>query len=486
MLNLASILTDSARRYPNNIAIVSGKQTCTYQELEERAGMFANSLHESGIGKGSHVYLFAPNTIEFAVYYFGVLKTGAVIVPCNPTLKVLDLEDHFNVVPPDLIIAAAPVYAELKKTRCERIWLFDAAKAATEDKRVTLIDHIIDKDKKYFRNVTKAANETAVMIFTGGIDGDTKAAELSHANMVLNAFASGHRHIAGYTEKHTTLAVLPLFHAFGQTVHLNAGILAGSRIIMMPRFEPKLTWRLLDEEKVNVFCVVPTMLGVLLATEIDPEQMIRIKKNLKPIISGGSKLDEKLKSTFEKTTGLEVREGYGLTEASPVSSYSFNNLPDKPGSIGQPLWNIDAKILDDQGNELDHHEIGELTIRGHNVMKGYYNDPDATDKVLKDGWLRTGDLAYIDDDGYIFLTGRKKDLFIRSGFNVYPKNLTNLLLQNNNILEVEVNSLPDPVKGEEVLARIRAKNGIVESEIEQWIRGNVAAYKRPKSIKFIH
>lgn len=486
MLNLASILTDSARRYPANIAIDSGEISCTYQELETRANVFANTLVNAGIGKGDHVYLFAPNTIEFAVCYYGTLKTGAVIIPCNPTLKGLEIKELFNVVRPDLIIAASPVYPELAKTRCESIWLFGSDAGLSEDNRVKIIDQIIDRNKKDFNNATTAADDTAVMLFTGGIDGETKAAQLTHSNLVLNAFASGHRHIAGYTEMHTTLAALPLFHSFGQTVHLNAGILAGSKIIMMPRFEPKLAWKLLDEEKINVFCVVPTMLRVLLAAEIDPERMKRIRKNLKPIISGGAKLDEQLKHSFEKTTGLEVREGYGLTEASPVSSYSFNNFPDKPGSIGQPLWNIEARILDDHGNELNRNETGELALRGHNVMKGYYKNPRATDEVLKDGWLRTGDMAYIDGDGYIFLTGRKKDLFIRSGFNVFPKNLKFLLLQNSNILHVDLASVPDPLKGEEILAKIQIKGGAVESEIEQWIRSNIASYKRPKSIEFIH
>ncbi|GAB3903203.1 hypothetical protein GCM10027612_69400 [Microbispora bryophytorum subsp. camponoti] len=331
-----------------------------------------------------------------------------------------------------------------------------------------------------FETVQTSADDTAVILYTSGTTGQPKGAELTHQNMVMNAIVNDE--MFPRQPEDTYLVALPLFHSFGQTVLMNAGFRRGGTLVLLPRFEPVAALTLMKREKVTLFAGVPTMYWAMLAAV--HAGAAEVPPSLITAASGGSALPVEVLKDFSATFGVAVLEGYGLSETSPVASFNQPGRPAKAGSIGTPIWGVEMKLVDADWNTPD--DIGEIAVRGHNIMKGYYNRPEATAEVMKDGWFRTGDVARRDEDGYYFIVDRAKDMIIRGGFNVYPREIEEVLMTHPAVSLAAVVGVPHDSHGEEVKAYVIRKPGATttEEELVAWCRETMAAYKYPRIVEF--
>ncbi len=327
-------------------------------------------------------------------------------------------------------------------------------------------------------------DDTAVILYTSGTTGRPKGAELTHFNMFFNAWCSLKNLGVEYTEKDVTLMALPLFHAFGQSAVMNVAIGAGATLTLIPRFDPIKAFEVIQRDKVTAFSGVPTMFFYLLN---HPARKTYDLSSLNKCTSGGSAIPVEVLSAWERETGVKILEGYGLSETSPVASFNVAFKPTKPGSIGEPIWGCEMKVVDETDQELPVGEPGELLIRGHNVMKGYLKRPEATAEVMRGGWFHSGDVARMDEDGYFYIVDRIKDLIIRGGFNVYPREIEEVLYGHPAIAECAVIGVPDQALGEEVKAVIVFKQGqtATEDEIREYCRERIASNKYPRLYQFM-
>ncbi|MEL7160837.1 MAG: long-chain fatty acid--CoA ligase, partial [Bacteroidota bacterium] len=330
-----------------------------------------------------------------------------------------------------------------------------------------------------------SGDDTAVIIYTSGTTGRPKGAELSHQNLFLNAMVSAE--LFDPQAEDTLLTVLPLFHIFAMTVLMNTGIFRGCTNVLVPRFDAKTVFDLMERHSVNFFAGVPTMYWGLLNYPGEDVNLESIATNLKCCISGGASLPVKVLEDFEAKFGVEILEGYGMSEGSPVVTFNQRQVGRKPGSIGTPVWGVDVKIVDPEGNELPTGEKGELVYRGHNVMKGYYNKPEATAATIVDGWLHSGDIATRDEDGFFYIVDRTKDMIIRGGLNVYPREVEEVLMKHEAVSLVAVIGIPDEEYGEEIKACVVLKDGqeASEADLREWTKERIAAYKYPRVIEFL-
>jgi long-chain acyl-CoA synthetase len=331
-----------------------------------------------------------------------------------------------------------------------------------------------------FETAATMPEDTAVILYTSGTTGRPKGAELTHFNLLYNAQFGGDKLIPS-NPGDVALAVLPLFHIFGLTNILNTFIGRGAAVTLVPRFDPVKVLEVMQRDKVTHFAGVPTMYFGLLHA---PERKNYDLSSLRICISGGAANPVEVIHAFEKEFNVPILEGYGLSETSPTASFNIMEKPRKPGSIGIPVWGVEMRIMDDNDNELPQGQVGEIVIRGHNVMKGYYKKPDATAEAMKNEWFHTGDLAYVDEEGYFFIVDRKKDMIIRGGYNVYPREVEEVLYQHPAVREAAVIGVPDPKMGEDVKAFVSLKPGVsAESqEIIDFVKGKVAAYKYPREL----
>jgi long-chain acyl-CoA synthetase len=335
----------------------------------------------------------------------------------------------------------------------------------------------------------RAPDDTAVILYTSGTTGRPKGAELTNSNMLTNAFAS--RMMASKAvdqrETQTILITLPLFHSFGQTVQMNANLLAGDRLVLVQRFDARTVLELMQREKVTLFAGVPTMYWGLLNCAREHEIDTRpIAENLVLANSGGAPMPVELLTAFETTFGVTILEGYGLSETSPTATFNQAELPRKVGSVGLPIFGCEVRVVDPEGKELPANEMGEVVIRGHNVMKGYMGRPEATAEAIRDGWFRSGDLGRKDEDGYLFIMDRLKDLVLRGGFNVYPREIEEILAEHPAVSISAVVGVPHEELGEEVKAYVVRRPGVevTEAEIIAWCQGKMASYKYPRFVEF--
>jgi long-chain acyl-CoA synthetase len=328
----------------------------------------------------------------------------------------------------------------------------------------------------------RARDDTAVILYTSGTTGTPKGAELSHANLLGNCETA--RSLFDLESERVTLGALPLFHSFGQTCAMNATIKGGGTLTLLPRFEPAKALEIIERDGVNVFEGVPTMYGAILHA---PERERFDASSLEVCASGGAAMPVELLRGFEEAFGCKILEGYGLSETSPVASFNHPDRERKAGSIGTPIRGVEMKVVDEDDNELPAGEVGEIVIRGPNVMKGYWNRADATKEVLRGGWLHTGDMAKVDDDGYFFIVDRKKDMIIRGGYNVYPREIEEVLYEHPAVREAAVVGVPDEELGEEIGAAVALKDGAQASadELREHVRSQVAAYKYPRVVWFV-
>lgn len=493
MLNLSVVLEDSARRCPDRTAVVCAGRRLTYQQVDEWSSAIANLLVSRGVTPGARVALSCPNIPEFVAMYHGILKAGAVVVPLNIMLKPQEIAYHLN-------DSGALVYlcfegddalptgqygreGHADAPECRELLTFTSM--IGDDPDVTWAP--LENMPRTFSTVVRSPEDTAVILYTSGTTGRPKGAELTHANMTLNALTANRLFDSNAIRHDTYLVTLPLFHSFGQTVMMNAGLATGATLVLLPRFEARAALDLMLAEEISVFAGVPTMYWSLLGALDETVDVARIAATLRVAISGGAALPEEILSDFAERFGIEVLEGYGLSESSPLALFVDPRRGPRAGSIGVPVWGIEARLVDADWNDVPDGSVGELAIRGHNVMKGYLNRPEATDEVLRDGWFRTGDLARRDEDGYHFIVDRAKDLIVRGGYNVYPREVEELLLTHPAVSLAAVVGIPDERHGEEITAFVIPGPGATVSadELSEWCKERLAAFKYPRSIEFV-
>jgi long-chain acyl-CoA synthetase len=474
-MNLATILTDSARAHPDKVAVKLDDVELSYRFLDGATTHFAGLLAAKGVSPGDRVAVMLPNVPYFPVCYYGVLRAGAVVVPTNVLLKRREIAFYLQDSGARVLFAWHG-FAE------------DAQAGASE----AGAEFVLIEPGAFERTVGEASprtevrdcspGDTAVILYTSGTTGTPKGAELTHTNLLGNCETAAS--LFGLGRNGVVLGALPLFHSFGQTCAMNAAILAGATLTLIPRFDPVKALEVIERDRVNVFEGVPTMYGAILHS---PERERYDTSTLQTCASGGAALPVELLRGIEEAFGCKVLEGYGLSETSPVASFNHPDRERKAGSIGTPIRDVEMKVVDKNDNELAVGEVGEIVIRGPNVMKGYWNRPQATQEAMRGGWFHTGDLARVDEDGYFFIVDRKKDMLIRGGYNVYPREVEEVLYEHPAVREAAVIGVPHDELGEEVGAAVALKEGasIAAEELRDFVKGKIASYKYPRVIWFV-
>jgi len=482
-LNLAVVLETRAASQPNHTALIHAGRGMTYAQLNRSANRFAAGLQQLGVRRDHSVAVMLPNVPEFVVAYFGTLKLGSRVVPLNTMLKASEIAYQLEDADAVALVVDEALLPEVQQAllqveTCQHLVV--CGRWAPPQAR--LFDSLLDAAGSEIDTVQTMPDDTAVILYTAGVSGRPKGAELSHFNMFYNAAITADR-LCSLTRSDVSLAALPFFHAFGQTCVMNATLYAGGTLSMLPRFGPDKALQLIERDRVTVLLGVPTMYWYLLHY---PSSGKYDWTSLRLCCSGGAALPVDLMHDFQGRYGLPIFEGYGLTETSPVASF---NLPDKPpreASVGQPIYGVQMRIVDDSGRELPPGEVGEIVIRGHNLMKGYYNRPGATAAALRDGWFYSGDLGKLDEEGYFYVVGRKKDVIIRGGLNIYAREVESVLLAHPAVAEAAVIGVPDEVMGEEIKAFVMLEpDEVLDAEdLIEYARRRMAAYKYPRYIEF--
>jgi long-chain acyl-CoA synthetase len=501
-LNLASVLEHHARLSPDRPALVCGPSRLSYGQLDGMACQVASGLRGIGIRPGDHVALSCPNITWFPIAYFGILKAGAAVVPINVLLKPREIAYHLRDSEARAILvfegtAELPMAAMARAAcdevkTCDRfiVLTLDAAKPSPVADAMT-IGQLMYGQPSTFASHPAQPDDTAVILYTSGTTGEPKGAELTHMNMIMNAMITADLFRpamdASPDAVNTVLITLPLFHSTGQTAQMNASLYAGSRLVLLPKFEPAAVLAVIEKEAVNCWTAVPTMYWTLLQhADATGADTAKAGRSLRLCASGGAPMPVAVMERFERAFGVRILEGYGLSETAPVACFNHTQRPSKPGTVGQPLASVEVACLDDSGSFVKAGERGEVCIRGHNIMKGYYRRPDATAEAMRGGWFHTGDIGTLDTDGYLSIVDRKTDMILRGGFNVYPRELEELLMTHPAVSLVAVVGIPDERLGEEVKAFIVKRPGasVTEEDIVAWTRENCAAYKYPRSVEF--
>jgi long-chain acyl-CoA synthetase len=472
-VNLAENLEASANQHSDRAALKLDEAEVSYAMLDDASARVAGLLRGKGIGPGDRVGIMLPNVPYFAIAYYGVLRAGGVVVPMNVLLKGREVAFYLSDSEASLLFAwhdfaeAAETGAEQAGADCVLVEPggFEELLGGVEP-----VTEIAERDD----------DDTAVILYTSGTTGKPKGAELTHSNLRRNVEAA--TGLFEVSPEDVVLGALPLFHSFGQTCALNAAIARGACLTLIPRFDPGKALEIIERDSVTIFEGVPTMYNAMLHCE---DRSDRDTSTLRFCASGGSAMPVELMRGFEEAFDCKVLEGYGLSETSPVASFNHPDRERKPGSIGTPIEGVEMKVVDDDGKELAQGEVGEIVIRGHNVMKGYWNRPEDTSKAITDeGWFHTGDMAKVDEDGYFFIVDRKKDLIIRGGYNVYPREVEEVLYEHPDVREAAVVGVPHDELGEEVGAAVALKEGAdaTPDDLRDYVKGEVAAYKYPRVI----
>ncbi len=473
-MNLAELLTKSAEKDADRIAVKLDDVELSYGALDGASKYIAGLLKADGVEPGDRVGIMLPNVPYFPIIYYGALRLGAVVVPMNPLLKGREVQFYLEDNGAKVLFAWHGFEEPATKGAEEagaKLYLVEPGEFEKTVGSAEPADVLEDRDE----------NDTAVLLYTSGTTGKPKGAELTHANLLRNAEVA--RGLFDTGPDDIILGALPLFHSFGQTCCLNTTIGAGGTITLIPRFDPDKALEIIERDKVTVFEGVPTMFSAMLHAEGEFDV-----STLRVCASGGSAMPGEVLRGFEKKFDATVLEGYGLSETSPVAT--FNPVEkSKVGSIGIPIEGVELRLVDDDRNEIDGaDEVGEIAIRGHNIMKGYWEREDATrESIDDDGWFYTGDMGKRDEDGYYFIVDRKKELIIRGGYNVYPREIEEVLYEHPAIREAAVVGVPHDDLGEEVGAAVVLKDGedASEDDLRDFVKNEVAAYKYPRKIWFV-
>ncbi|WP_344810391.1 long-chain fatty acid--CoA ligase [Microlunatus aurantiacus] len=474
--NIACWLSDHAAADPSLPAIKQGEHILTYAALEHAAARCAAVLAGRGVTAGDRVALIMPNVAYFPVVYYAILRLGAVVVPMNPLLKAGEISYAWK----DAGAQVAVVFA---------LFAAEAAKAA----EVTGTDVVVVTPGEFEQTLAetppleggpavRTGDDTAVILYTSGTTGSPKGAELTHDNLGSNV-RTDLATLMPLAPGDVVFGGLPLFHSFGQTCGLNAAIAGGACLTLLPKFDGEEALRIVAEDRVTVFLGVPTMYMALLAVP-DPGRFDTSR--LKVAASGGASLPVEVLYEVQRRFGFQLLEGYGLSETSPIASFNHPDRPIKPGSVGVPIDGVEFQLWEPDDTEVAEGEIGEIVIRGANVMKGYWNNPAATAEAMRGGWFHSGDLATRDADGFYFIVDRAKDMIIRNGLNVYPREVEEVLYTHPAVAEAAVFGVPDALHGEEIACLVALREGAeaTEDEIRDFVADKIAAYKYPRIVRF--
>lgn len=495
-MNLAVLLEESARKYPKKDAFIFMDKHLTFEQINGAANQIANGLNTLRIHKGDRVALSCLNLPYFPMIYYGILKTGAIVVPLSVLLKHDEIEYHLKNSGAkayfcfegtmELPMAKEGYEAFQRVNGCEHFFVITPQMTDPSPfEGIKTLGMLMATRSPVYSTMQTGADDTAVIIYTSGTTGKPKGAELSHSNLALNAMLSVQ--ILSLEKDDIELIVLPLFHIFAMTVLMNAGLFVGATSVLLPRFDASQVLGLMEKHKVNIFAGVPTMYWGLLNYDGDQFDLKGISKNLKTCVSGGAALPVNVLENFEAKFNVPIYEGYGMSEGSPVVTFNQKEFGKKPGSVGVPIWGVEVKIVDEKGEELPVGEKGELIYRGHNVMKGYYNNRKATEETLKEGWLYSGDVAIKDEDGFFYIVDRTKEMIIRKGLNVYPREIEEVMMKHDAVSMVAVIGVADEQSGEEIKACVVLNRGfnINEEELKAWTKDHIASYKYPRIIQFM-
>lgn len=472
MTNLATNLTTTATEHAEQAALRVNGQGITYGQLHQMAAEVAGTLRENGIQPGDRVAVILPNVPSFPVVYWGILLAGGIVVPMNPLLKAGEIDFFFTnsgakiaFVWPDFVDEATKG-AQNSGTR-----IVTTGPMGPQD---------FEGGEPIPEPTPREDDDTAIILYTSGTTGRPKGAELTHSNIHLNAMRSA-QVIQEMTSDDIVMGCLPLFHVFGLVVGLNAATISGASLALIPRFDPQAAIEVIEKERVTIMQGVPTMYAAILN---HPSSDGMDASSLRTCASGGSAMPLEVMKAFEEKFGCVILEGYGLSETSPVASFNMPTRERKPGTIGVAIPGCEMKCVDLDGNEVPVGEVGEIAIRGDNVMKGYWQNPEATAEAIPDGWFRTGDLATMDDDGYFTIVDRKKDMILRGGMNVYPREVEEVVYQHPDVLEVAVVGMPDDLLGEQVGAAVALREGsdATPEDIIAFTKERIAAYKYPRKV----
>jgi long-chain acyl-CoA synthetase len=505
--NLASVLEGSASACPSREAIVLGESRLTYAQVDAAANQVANLLVSRGVEPGDKVALSCPNLPYFSMVYFGILKAGATVVPLNVLLKGREVAYHLGDSDakayfcfqgtPELPIGQEGYAGFQEADGCEHFFVITAAlDGESPFEGIQTFGQALGGQDGSFETVETDEDDTAVILYTSGTTGQPKGAELRHRNMRDNARLGESLFGADAERPDTFLCVLPLFHSFGQTVIQNGAAAYGGTVVMLPRFEAVPALELMQSEGITFFAGVPTMYWGLLGAlkeAGDSVDVAQLAATLRVAAAGGAALPVEVHKNFQERFGVTILEGYGLSETSPVASFSPYGEEPRVGSIGRPVPGVEMKLIDPEswdevnadGSEPD--AVGEIAIKGHNIMKGYYGRPDATAEAIQDGWFRSGDLGRRDEDGWYYIVDRSKDMIIRGGYNVYPREIEEVLMTHPDVSLAAVIGVPHESHGEEIKAFVILEEGasVTEDELVAWGKEQMAGYKYPRMVEFV-
>ena len=473
MANLISVLDRAAAERPGHPAVRMDDLVLSYSELREAAGRVTSLLSSLGVAPGDRVGIMLPNVPAFPMAFYGTLAAGAVVVPMNPLLKSREVSFYLGNSGAKVLFAWYAAAGEAAKGAAAA-----GAKLVTVDEPD--MKSLLASLFALHTWADRADDDDAVILYTSGTTGQPKGAELTHANLTRNAEITAET-LLNATPDDVVMGCLPLFHVFGLTCGLNATFVGGATLTMLPRFDAGQALHIIERDRVTIFEGVPTMYAGMLHS---PAAADADTSSLRLCISGGAAMPVEILHAFEKTFGCIILEGYGLSETSPVASFNHPDAERKPGSIGTPVAGVEMRAVDTNGADVPPGEVGEIAIRGHNVMKGYWDKPEATAEAIPDGWFRTGDLARVDEDGYFFIVDRKKEMIIRGGYNVYPREIEEVLYEHPAVAEAAVVGIPHDSLGEEVGAAVALKPGATATpeELQAYVKERVAAYKYPRHV----
>jgi len=474
-MNIAENLVATAAAHPDLVAVRMDDVSLTYAELGDLAARTAGWIRELGVEPGDRVAVSLPNIPQMPVVYYAALHAGGIVVPTNPLFRAREFGHMLRDSGARVLFGWSGISGEAAKAAEEEgVTYVEVGESFLTDAATHDGIDLVDRD----------GDDTAVILYTSGTTGAPKGAELTHANMGRNAEVSASSSILGLEPGDVVFGGLPLFHVFGQTCTMNASVLRGATLTLLPRFDPAKALEIIERDQVTLMGGVPTMY-IALAQVGNPADYDT--STLRRCISGGAALPVEVLNAFEKVYTAPILEGYGLSETSPVASFNQADRDRKPGSIGQPVEGVEMRLIDPVWEETPEGEIGEIAIKGHNVMKGYYGNPEATELTMKDGWFRTGDLARRDDDGFYFIVDRAKDMIIRGGYNVYPREVEEVLYEHPAVASAAVVGVPHETHGEEIAAVITLKPGstVTEDELRDHAKERLAAYKYPRIIRMV-
>lgn len=480
--NLAAMLTEATSATPDKTLVYFGDEELSYAQIDEASGCLAATLRKAGYGLGDAVAVQLPNVPQFLIAYFGLLKAGMVIVPLNPLLAAREVAYHLDdsdsraLITFDQFAASAMTGA----AAAGEVPVYVVGK--TPQGALPFEELLVEEDTGEV--VARSSDDTAVRLYTSGTTGSPKGAELTHFQLYMNCTVAGS--LFGIRSDDISVGVLPLFHVFGLSSVLNVAVRYGGSLVLVPRFDAEAVVRAIEDRGATVFAGVPTMYMAMLQADTEGRDV----SSLRAASSGGASIPgEVIRAFEEKFPGVIVLEGYGLSETAATCTFNISAEERKVLSVGKPIWGVDVKIISDDGESQPQgsEHPGEVLVRGHNVMKGYYKRSEATEEALRDGWLHTGDVGYLDEDGFLFIVDRLKDLVIRGGYNVYPREVEEELYTHPAVAEAAVIGREDARLGEEVVAYVSLKPGrtTTEDELIAYCKERLAAYKYPRAVSIL-